>query len=254
MGNALAREAPPALQRPLSLAMRARLEVALAGLDGSGKSTLARALDIDSGQRPAAPPGPTIGVVVQRCVHSGIDLSVWDLGGQQRFRFDWSRHVLGCAALIFVIDISDRQRLPEARQALHQLLDNNLRGMPLLVVVSKYETLSEMERREMERLRWVPLASLLNLDCVTEHTWSICGVSSTQRLNFRSLSRWIVLQAHSGHPWSHEDGSARRVHHKGPWQLHRSYDLLIRWFRKRNLADTEFTLLGGLGAGAGSSV
>ena len=54
MGNALAREAPPALQRPLSLAMRARLEVALAGLDGSGKSTLARALDIDSGQRPAA--------------------------------------------------------------------------------------------------------------------------------------------------------------------------------------------------------
>jgi len=230
MGNAVAREAQPVVQRLISRwLLRSRLEVALAGLDGSGKSALARALAAEPPLAAAPSLKPTIGLVVQRVQHSGLDLSLWDLGGRQRFRFDWARHVSGCDALLFLIDVSDRDRLAEARQArrrrrrrpgppprrantppaglpalaqaLHMLLDDpRLRGLPLLVVASKCDTLQPRDRAELERLGWAPLSRLLNLDCVTEQSWSVLGVSATDGLNLPALTRWLVLRAHSGRP------------------------------------------------------
>mmetsp|Transcript_39879 Transcript_39879/g.129640 ORF Transcript_39879/g.129640 Transcript_39879/m.129640 type:complete len:262 (+) Transcript_39879:27-812(+) len=202
MGNAVAREAQPVVQRLISRwLLRSRLEVALAGLDGSGKSALARALAAEPPLAAAPSLKPTIGLVVQRVQHSGLDLSLWDLGGRQRFRFDWARHVSGCDALLFLIDVSDRDRLAEARQALHMLLDDpRLRGLPLLVVASKCDTLQPRDRAELERLGWAPLSRLLNLDCVTEQSWSVLGVSAADGLNLPALTRWLVLRAHSGRP------------------------------------------------------
>ena len=147
MGHALAREAPARVQRVLSRLNGTQLEIALAGLDGSGKSSLAAALE----RAPPPQSVPTIGLVVRVVRHSGIRLSLWDLGGRQRYRTEWARHAAGCDALFFVIDVVDRERLPEARQALHQLLDDaRMRGIPLLVVASKYELVPPAERAELE--------------------------------------------------------------------------------------------------------
>jgi len=244
MGNALAREAPPALQRRLSRVMRTHIEITFAGLDGSGKSTLAQAMDTDSGPRLAVPTVPTIGLVVQRVMHSGIEVSVWDLGGSPQYREAWGRYASGCAALIFVFDVSNQQRLPEARKALHMLLDDSrLRGMPLLVIASKYDLIAPSDRVELERLKWAPLASLLNLDCITEHKWNVLGVSAKERINFEQLTRWIVLQAHSGGSVGPESAARRRV---WAWDLNASMAQLAKWVgvRERQRAETEFTLLG----------
>ena len=140
MGAAIARDAPPALQTLVSALLRTRLEVALAGLDGAGKTTLASAL-----RAPTEPPdatAPTIGLVVRKARHRGVDLVVWDLGGHHRFRDDWSRHVRGCGALLFVVDVADAARLGEARQALQRLLEDPVVGsMPLLVIANKADLL-----------------------------------------------------------------------------------------------------------------
>jgi GTPase SAR1 family protein len=242
MRDALAREGPRWLQKLLSCATRSSVEIALAGLDGSGKSTLAHALDVDSGPRPPVTTVPTIGLVVQRVMHSGIEVSVWDLGGRQKYRSEWGRHVSGCSAVAFVLDVSDPDRVPEARQALHQLLDDpRLRGMPLLVVASKFDMLHPTDRAELERLRWAPLASHLNLDCVTEHEWTVLGVSAKEQINLDKLTRWIVLQAHSGR--STQTGADLTRRGVALWRL-----TLMRigtWFTgERPRPETEFTLLG----------
>mmetsp|Transcript_36848 Transcript_36848/g.118575 ORF Transcript_36848/g.118575 Transcript_36848/m.118575 type:complete len:250 (+) Transcript_36848:122-871(+) len=242
MGNALAREAPPRLQKLLSLITRSRVEVALAGLDDSGKSTLAHALDVDGGPRPPVTTVPTIGLVVQRVMHSGIEVSVWDLGGSQRYRSEWGRHVSGCSAVVFVLDVSNPHRVPEARQTLHQLLDDpRLRGMPLLVVASKFDLLQPADRAELERLRWAPLASLLNLDCVTEHAWTVLGVSAKELINIDKLTRWIVLHAHSGRSLRAGIDSTRRGVALWCVNLKRMATWLIG---ERTRPETEFTLLG----------
>lgn len=163
MGQVMARDAPPALQTLVSALLRAKLEIAIAGLDGSGKTTLARALQTTAGTptteastsansaAATSPTTPTIGLVVHAIRHRGIDFAVWDLGGQRRFRGDWLTHVRGCGALIFIIDCTDGARLPEAKQVLHQLREHiAVRDLPLLILANKVDLLSPAERAHEE--------------------------------------------------------------------------------------------------------
>ena len=189
--------APSALQAAMSSLSRARCELALAGLDGSGKTTLAHAI---GGAKPTTIQGqhaPTIGVVVQNVRCSGVALALWDLGGQQRFRFDWARHVHGCGALLFAVDLADQTRLPEARQALHQLLEAPaLREIPLLVLANKTDLLAAEARERYAANGWALLIQELQLDHAPCRTWSVLGVSALRQQNLAKLMRWIVLRAH----------------------------------------------------------
>lgn len=195
MGAAIARDAPPVVQTFVSALLRTKLELALAGLDASGKTTLVSVLR-DPSEHPG-PSAPTIGLVVQRARHRGIDLMLWDLGGHHRFREDWSRHVRGCGALLFVVDASDASRFGEARQALQRLLEDPVvSGMPLLVLANKVDLLPPAERAVEEVRGWAALAHELHLDAMDVRSWSVLGVSALRRTNLDKVVRWLVLQAH----------------------------------------------------------
>jgi small GTP-binding protein len=238
MGAAFARDAPTTLQTIVSALLRTKLELAIAGLDGSGKSTLANVLrDPLLAPEGANSTVPTIGLVVTRTKQRGIDVMLWDLGGHERFREDWARHVRGCGALIFVVDCADPDRFVEARQALQRLLEDPVIGrMPLLVLANKIDLLAPADRACEEVRGWATLArelSLMDVDDDAEgfddHTasgstsrrrrgrrvhygggggvtggggsaggrWSILGVSASRGTNLAQLLRWLVLQAHS---------------------------------------------------------
>ena len=240
MGAAMARDAPPSLQTLVSALLRAKLEVALAGLDGAGKTTLARTLQRPD-QPPGPPPPPTVGLVVHQARQRGIDLSLWDLGGQHRFRCDWAGHARGCRALLFVVDASDAARLPEACLALHRLLeDPKVRHLPLLVLANKTDALPPATReqevgpsrtraqREVSKAgerpahrassscrqesrgsaAWSGLVDALQLGSVRCPRWSILGTSGTQQTNLPLLVRWLVLQAHAADAAADADDDA----------------------------------------------
>ena len=48
---------------------------------------------------------------------------VWDMGGQDKIRQLWSHYYEGTQALIFVVDSADAERMDEARQELHKLME-----------------------------------------------------------------------------------------------------------------------------------
>ena len=193
-GTAIARDAPPSVQTLVSALLRTRLEVAFAGLDGAGKSTLASALRAPNELTQIV---PTIGLVVNKMRHRGVDLMVWDLGGQQRFRDDWFNHVRGCGALIFVVDVTDSARLAEARQALFQLLEDPVVGsLPLLVLANKADLLAPIDRASEEIRGWPMLVQELSLDTLEDVNWCILGVSATRQSNLDKILRWLILQAH----------------------------------------------------------
>ena len=203
MGAMIAKDAPPALQTLVSALLRTKLELALAGLDGSGKTTMVSAL-----RDPSEPPpgtAPTIGLVVQRARHNGIDLMLWDLGGHHRFREDWTQHVRGCGALLFVVDVSDASRYGEAKQALQRLLEDPVvGGMPLLVLANKVDLLPPARRAQEEAEGWSTLVQALNLDYISADApglglgqrWNVLPVSATRRTNLNRVLRWLVLRAH----------------------------------------------------------
>jgi hypothetical protein len=71
--------------------------------------------------------------------------------------------------------------------------------------------------------------------------WTVLGVSAKEQINLDMLTRWIVLQAHSGRsPRTGMDPTRRGV---ALWRLN-----LLRigtWFTgERPRLETEFTLLG----------
>ena len=56
---------------------------------------------------------PTCGFNVETIKHKSLTLQVWDLGGQEKLRALWRHYFAATQALIFVVDSSDRARLPE---------------------------------------------------------------------------------------------------------------------------------------------
>ena len=54
---------------------------------------------------------------------------MWDVGGQDSLRASWSSYYVGAAALILVVDCTDRERLAMVKSELFQILTHeDLKG------------------------------------------------------------------------------------------------------------------------------
>lgn len=69
-----------------------------------------------------------------------IELTLSQVGGQDKIRKLWKYYYAGTDALIFVVDSSDRDRISEAAEELHYLLRaDELRNAVLLVFANKQD-------------------------------------------------------------------------------------------------------------------
>ena len=65
---------------------------------------------------------------------------MWDVGGQDKIRPLWRHYFSGTQGLIFVIDSNDRDRIDEARQELHRIIqDREMKDSLLLVFANKQD-------------------------------------------------------------------------------------------------------------------
>jgi GTPase SAR1 family protein len=98
---------------------------------------------------------------------------VWDLGGQERFRKEWPKYTSNSDVVLFVVDSSDRERIPLAKKELHNLLeDNNLAGTPILILLNKIDVEPRFTKTE--------IISLLNLDYIDakRNPWAVVPISA----------------------------------------------------------------------------
>ena len=108
----------------------------LLGLDGAGKTTILHQLKL--GQEVVTV--PTSGFNVETIRFQKLELSIWDVGGQDTLRPLWRHHFTGTQGIIFVVDSSDTQRLELARRELHGILsDSQLQNASLLVLMNKQD-------------------------------------------------------------------------------------------------------------------
>lgn len=160
-------------------------QVLLVGLDSSGKSTLlARLL---TGQYRAT--SPTIGFNVGTMdLDKKNSLTLWDVGGQKSLRQNWKHYLDDVEALVFVVDSTDRERLPEAAKALKRILsEDKVEGLPLMVLANKKDLPNSMTIRD--------ISNQLNLPALTNRLWEIQACSAKQGLGlnqaFTSISKMI---------------------------------------------------------------
>lgn len=66
-----------------------------------------------------------LGFNMRNIKKGGVQIKMWDLGGQARFRESWEKYCRGADGIIFVLDSSNQSQLEEAKQSLFDLLLND---------------------------------------------------------------------------------------------------------------------------------
>lgn len=78
---------------------------------------------------------PTVGLSVEQFTKSRVTLTVFDMSGTPKYRQAlWEQFYADCNAIIFVLDASDRQRLPLARQEFENMLQHKCNNDLILSV------------------------------------------------------------------------------------------------------------------------
>ncbi|KAK7476905.1 hypothetical protein BaRGS_00031844 [Batillaria attramentaria] len=74
-----------------------------------------------------------------------------DVGGQDKIRPLWRHYYTGTQGLIFVVDCADRDRIDEARQELHRIInDREMRDAIILVFANKQDLPDAMKPHEIQ--------------------------------------------------------------------------------------------------------
>jgi ADP-ribosylation factor-like protein 8 len=161
------------------------MDVTILGLQGCGKSSLLRVL---AGGEYALDSIPTVGFNMMRIQKGHVTLRCWDVGGQPRFRPMWERYCRGVNIIVFVVDASDFELIPIAKEELHELLGKpTLEGIPLLVLGNKCH-------RE-DRLSVDELVEELDLELLGRREVSCYGISAKEETNLDAVLQWLISRA-----------------------------------------------------------
>ncbi|KAK4231550.1 hypothetical protein QBC38DRAFT_466038 [Podospora fimiseda] len=173
----------------LSILRKARLKdkelrILMLGLDNAGKTTIVKKImgeDVNT-------VSPTLGFNIKTIDYEGYKLNIWDVGGQKTLRSYWRNYFEKTDALIWVVDTTDRLRIDDCREELHNLLgEERLSGASLLVFANKTDVKGCMTREE--------LLKALRLDEIRTHRWHILRCSAITGENLEEGLAWVVEDA-----------------------------------------------------------
>nr|GMD55279.1 ADP-ribosylation factor 1-like isoform X1 [Ipomoea batatas] len=143
------------------------MRILMVGLDAAGKTTILYKLKLGE----IVTTIPTIGFNVETVEYKNVSFTVWDVGGQDKIRPLWRHYFQNTQGLIFVVDSNDMDRIGEARDELHRMLnEEELRDATVLVFANKQdlpnamlvaEITDKLGLHSLRLRRWPSLHSLL---------------------------------------------------------------------------------------------
>ncbi|KAL1504061.1 hypothetical protein AB1Y20_010471 [Prymnesium parvum] len=117
----------------------------MVGLDAAGKTTILYRLKLGE----VITTIPTIGFNVETVTHKNLHFVCWDVGGKDKIRPLFRHYYQNTQALIMVIDANDHERIGEAKEELHRMLNEvELNDAVLLVLVNKQDIPTAMSSAE----------------------------------------------------------------------------------------------------------
>ncbi|XP_004577727.1 ADP-ribosylation factor-like protein 11 [Ochotona princeps] len=172
---------------------KAEPQVVMMGLDSAGKTTLLYKLKGHQQVQTL----PTVGFNVEPLEAPGnLSLTLWDIGGQPQLRASWKDYLEGTDILVYVLDSTDKARLPEAVAALLEVLASpSMAGVPLLVLANKQEA--------PDALPLLEIRDRLGLERLQEHRWELraCSALTGEGLSeaLKSLRSLLKPSSHRYH-------------------------------------------------------
>ncbi|KAF2097083.1 putative ADP-ribosylation factor [Rhizodiscina lignyota] len=157
------------------------IRILILGLDNAGKTTLLYRLKIGE----VVTTIPTIGFNVESVTYKNLNFNVWDLGGQTSIRPYWRCYFGGTAAIVFVIDSTDIERLGTASEELAAMLsEEELRDAALLVFANKQDQPGAKGAGE--------ISEALKLGELKDRNWTIVACSAIDGSGVTEGMDWLV--------------------------------------------------------------
>ena len=114
------------------------------GLDNSGKTSIMTRMKNEE----LIAIAPTIGLNIEHINRNGINITIWDIGGQATML--WRHYYLNAQAIIFVIDLADKERIQIAKQELDKILAEPLLvSCPILIFGNKQDLAGALTSEEL---------------------------------------------------------------------------------------------------------
>ncbi|KAL2022727.1 hypothetical protein VTK56DRAFT_4808 [Thermocarpiscus australiensis] len=168
----------------ISLFMKQKeMRILMVGLDAAGKTTILYKLKLGE----VVTTIPTIGFNVETVEYRNIQFTVWDVGGQDKIRPLWRHYFQNTQGIIFVVDSNDRDRVPEAREELQRMLnEDELRDALLLVFANKQDLPNAMSVAE--------ITDKLGLHSLRQRTWYIQSTCATSGDGLFEGLDWLATE------------------------------------------------------------
>eukprot|EP01098_Paradermamoeba_levis_P015977 TRINITY_DN839_c0_g1_i3.p1 TRINITY_DN839_c0_g1~~TRINITY_DN839_c0_g1_i3.p1 ORF type:complete len:178 (-),score=51.01 TRINITY_DN839_c0_g1_i3:172-705(-) len=157
----------------------------MVGLDTAGKTTILYKLKLGE----IVTTIPTIGFNVETVEYKNLKFTMWDVGGQDKIRPLWRHYYQNTQGLVFVVDCNDRDRINEAKEELHKMLqEDELKDAAVLVFCNKVDLPKAMPVAEVtEKLG---LAQLRNFKWHVQATCAPSGEGLYEGLDW--LAKTII--------------------------------------------------------------
>jgi small GTP-binding protein len=120
-------------------------KICLIGEGGVGKTSL---LSLLQGRDIAKDRVPTVGLEVEDSTLNGKNCSIWDLGGQRRFKFMWNDFLRGAGLAILVCD-STEQNVKKTKE-IYERFERNL-GTKIIAIANKQDLPGALSAHEIQK-------------------------------------------------------------------------------------------------------
>ena len=122
-------------------------KVLLLGADSVGKTTLLYLLKMNEIVKTI----PTIGFNVEDLEYKERKIQMWDVGGGEKIRTLWKHYIQHTKCIIFMLNISDKERFNDYKKTFDFLLDQikDFNNIPIIILGNIFENKIEFEPEEI---------------------------------------------------------------------------------------------------------
>lgn len=157
------------------------VRIIMIGLDDAGKTTILNVLKIGETTETI----PTIGFNVQTLKYKGLNIQVWDIGGQVQNRVIWKHYYDNTDGIIFVIDSNNKKRIEEAYNEFKKLLtEEKLKNCPILIMANKQDL--------NDSLSPIDIANKMEMEFIKDRKWLVQGTSAITAQGLKDGLDWLA--------------------------------------------------------------